>query len=594
MGNDYIVSARKYRPSTFATVVGQSALTRTLRNAIATGRVAQAYLFCGPRGVGKTTCARIFAKTLNCSHRTPDGEACGQCESCLDFDRQVSFNVIELDAASNNGVDQMRELTAQVNVPPTVGRYRVFIIDEVHMLSTQAFNAFLKTLEEPPSYAVFILATTEKNKVLPTILSRCQIYDFARITEGDIAEQLAMVADAEGIGAEPQALALIARKADGAMRDALSIFDQVAASASGSITYDSARASLNVLDYEYYFRFVDAFRRGDVPEALLLFRRVSDDGFDARFFINGLASHLRNLLVSLTPQSASLVEGNAEIAGRYAAQASSFKAPWYYTALGLLADCDLNFRHATDKRLLVEVTLIRLCQLDDGGNLPTPSTRQPLQGTVQPDKTSETPAQQPRPQQPGQQSAPQPAPGQTHSAAVSPASIPSPRPQAPRAPQQRTVSRPAPSLRLKPAPASSTTERPSTPSSPDSEAPPADEPPLPHADIRKAWQEYIDANAEKNIMVVTMGREVPEPDASGRMEMTADHPGQLQEVEQHLAALSEHMRVRTGRPELTVTCRLASPRERSRKLTPAEQLRAVVEKNPVLGELLTMLDVEQI
>lgn len=316
MSSPYIVSARKYRPSTFASVVGQTALTRTLKNAIESGRLAQAYLFCGPRGVGKTSCARIFAKTINCEHRTPDGEACGQCDSCRDFERGVSYNVIELDAASNNGVNEMRSLTEQVNVPPATGHYRVFIIDEVHMLSTGAFNAFLKTLEEPPSYAVFILATTEKNKVLPTILSRCQTYDFARITERDIAGQLHRVADAEGITVEDAALEVIARKADGAMRDALSIFDQVAAASGGNVTYSAAIESLNVLDYDVYFRFTDAFAKGDVPASLLLYNQVRDAGFDARFFVNGLAGHVRNLLVARSPETAALLEVGEEGAGR--------------------------------------------------------------------------------------------------------------------------------------------------------------------------------------------------------------------------------------------------------------------------------------
>ena len=291
---NYIVSARKYRPSTFRSVVGQQALTHTLKSAIESDRLAHAYLFCGPRGVGKTSCARIFAKTINCLNPTADHEACNQCESCVAFNEQRSYNIVELDAASNNSVDDIRNLIDQVRIPPQIGRYRVFIIDEVHMLSQQAFNAFLKTLEEPPAHAIFILATTEKHKIIPTILSRCQIYDFSRITVHDIVEQLQYIASQEGITAEHSALNVIAQKADGAMRDALSIFDQVAAASEGNITYQSTIANLNVLDPDYYFRLVEAFKNCDVPEALLIYKDVRDHGFDSKFFINGLAQHLRD------------------------------------------------------------------------------------------------------------------------------------------------------------------------------------------------------------------------------------------------------------------------------------------------------------
>ncbi len=312
----YIVSARKYRPATFKSVIGQKSLTATLRNAIETNRIAQAYLFCGPRGVGKTSCARIFAKAINCLSPTKDGEACGVCESCRAIEQGNSFNVIELDAASNNSVDNIRELNEQVNMPPTTGRYRVFIIDEVHMLSPAAFNAFLKTLEEPPAYVVFILATTEKHKVIPTILSRCQIYDFKRITIQDMVEHLQYVASNEGITADVPSLNVIAKKADGAMRDALSIFDQVAASSFGNITYESTIASLNVLDYEYYFRLIEAFRLGDAPQALLIYKEIRDHGFDSLFFANGLASHIRDLMVAWSNQTASLLEVADDIAER--------------------------------------------------------------------------------------------------------------------------------------------------------------------------------------------------------------------------------------------------------------------------------------
>ena len=313
----YIVSARKYRPSTFKTVVGQKALTATLKNAIDSDRLAQAYLFCGPRGVGKTSCARIFAKTINCLNPAADGEACNECESCKAFNEGRSMNIMELDAASNNSVDGIRTLTDQVRIPPQLGKYRVFIIDEVHMLSVAAFNAFLKTLEEPPKYVIFILATTEKHKIIPTILSRCQIYDFNRITINDMVEQLSYVASQEGITADPAALNIIAQKADGAMRDALSIFDQVAASSRNNITYQSAIANLNVLDYEYYFRLVDAFLAGDVITSLLIYKEVRDHGFDSLFFINGLASHIRDLMVAADARTIPLLEVSSDVAIRY-------------------------------------------------------------------------------------------------------------------------------------------------------------------------------------------------------------------------------------------------------------------------------------
>lgn len=323
----YIVSARKYRPATFNTVVGQKALTATLKNAIASHRLAQAYLFCGPRGVGKTSCARIFAKTINCLSPTPDGEACGHCDSCRAIEQGNSFNLVELDAASNNSVDDIRSITEQVNVPPQNGQYRVFIIDEVHMLSNAAFNAFLKTLEEPPKYVVFILATTEKHKVIPTILSRCQIYDFKRITVNDMIDHLEYVASQEGIATDREALGIISLKADGAMRDALSIFDQVAASSRGQVTYRNTIENLNVLDYDYYFRLVDAFRDGDIPSALLIYKEVRDKGFDSLFFVNGLAAHVRDLMVAADPRTVPLLETSEEVSRRYVEQAPTHHEP---------------------------------------------------------------------------------------------------------------------------------------------------------------------------------------------------------------------------------------------------------------------------
>ena len=360
---NYIVSARKYRPSTFDSVVGQRALTTTLKNAIATQKLAHAYLFCGPRGVGKTTCARIFAKTINCLHPTENGEACNECESCSAFNEQRSYNIHELDAASNNSVEDIRSLIEQVRIPPQIGRYKVYIIDEVHMLSQAAFNAFLKTLEEPPHHAIFILATTEKHKILPTILSRCQIYDFNRISVNDTVEHLQYVAEKEGIQAEPEALNVIAQKADGGMRDALSIFDQVVSFTNGHVTYKSAIENLNVLDYEYYFRITDCLLENKVPEIMLLFNDILNKGFDGNHFITGLASHFRDLLVSRDAATLPLLEVGASVRERYQAQAQKCKTSFLYKAMKLCNDCDLNYRASKNKRFLVELTLIQVAQL---------------------------------------------------------------------------------------------------------------------------------------------------------------------------------------------------------------------------------------
>ena len=361
----FIVSARKYRPSTFRSVVGQEALTTTLKNAIAGNKLAHAYLFSGPRGVGKTTCARIFAKTINCLKPLHDHEACNECESCVAFNEQRSYNIHELDAASNNGVDDIRSLIDQVRVPPQIGRYKVYIIDEVHMLSQSAFNSFLKTLEEPPSHAIFILATTEKHKIIPTILSRCQVYDFNRINIGDIVAHLQYVAKEEEVKTEPEALNIIAQKADGGMRDALSIFDQTVSYTGGNITYKAVIENLNVLDYEYYFRLSDAIIRGSVVDCLLLLNDILNSGFEGQYIISGIASHFRDLLVCKDPATAVLFQVGASIRERYIAMAKKCSNELLYQSIGIANDCDLNYRQSKNKRLLLELTLIRLCQLQE-------------------------------------------------------------------------------------------------------------------------------------------------------------------------------------------------------------------------------------
>ena len=423
---NYIVSARKYRPSTFQSVVGQKSLTQTLKNAIDAGKLAHAYLFCGPRGVGKTSCARIFAKTINCLHPTPAGEACNECESCQAFNEQRSYNISELDAASNNSVDDIRQLVDQVRIPPQIGKYKVYIVDEVHMLSTAAFNAFLKTLEEPPHHAIFILATTEKHKILPTILSRCQVYDFQRITIADIAEHLQYVASQEGIQAEAEALSVIAQKADGGMRDALSIFDQISSFTAGNITYNAVIENLNVLDYEYYFRLTEAFLSANVPAALLLYKEICDKGFESQHFISGLSNHFRNLLVSKDASTLSLLEMGEATAKRYGEQAGKCDVRLLYKAMDLSNRCDLDYRVSNNKRFLVELMLIQICQL----SMPAePMAQQPQLQSIKNTPQQPTATTQAT------------APAATPSAQAQPTQAPTP--QAPRPSAQTYTPRPA-------------------------------------------------------------------------------------------------------------------------------------------------------
>lgn len=365
--DNYIVSARKYRPSTFGSVVGQKSLTATLKNAIQSNKLAHAYLFCGPRGVGKTSCARIFAKTINCMNLTPEGEACNTCESCLSFIEQRSLNIHELDAASNNSVEDIRSLIDQVRIPPQIGKYKVYIIDEVHMLSQAAFNAFLKTLEEPPRHALFILATTEKHKILATILSRCQVYDFSRISVADAVAHLQYIASSEGVTAEPDALNIIALKSDGGMRDALSVFDRIVSYTGGNITYQAVIENLNVLDYEYYFRITEAMLKGEVRTCLLILNGILEKGFEGQHVITGLASHFRDLLVARDESTLTLLEAGASIRERYRDMAKQCTDRLLFQAIERAGECDLNYRESRNRRLLLELTLIQLCQLTETG-----------------------------------------------------------------------------------------------------------------------------------------------------------------------------------------------------------------------------------
>jgi DNA polymerase-3 subunit gamma/tau len=387
---NFIVSARKYRPKTFDTVIGQQSITLTLKNAIRSNQLAQAFLFCGPRGVGKTTCARILAKTINCSNLSPAIEACEECESCRSFNDSASFNIHELDAASNNSVDDIRNLVDQVRIPPQVGKYKVYIIDEVHMLSQQAFNAFLKTLEEPPPYAKFILATTEKHKIIPTILSRCQIYDFKRIGVEDIARQLSEVALKEGINADPEALHVIAQKADGAMRDALSMFDQIVSFAGNTLSYETVINNLNVLDYEYYFRVVDQMLQGDIHQVLLILNEILDNGFDGQHFLIGLGEHLRNLLVCKDPSTIRLMETSEGIKSRYLKQSEACGVDFLLKSLDINNKCDINYKSSNHKRLHLEIALMQMCALQVARAVKPGSTAVPAQAP--PVQTAPVPA----------------------------------------------------------------------------------------------------------------------------------------------------------------------------------------------------------
>ncbi|MBR1543307.1 MAG: DNA polymerase III subunit gamma/tau [Muribaculaceae bacterium] len=586
MSESYIVSARKYRPSSFATVVGQKALTHTLKTAIASDRLAHAYLFCGPRGVGKTSCARIFAKTINCQHRTPDGEACNECESCQAFNEQRSYNIVELDAASNNSVDDIRNLTDQVRIPPQIGRYKVFIIDEVHMLSTAAFNAFLKTLEEPPEYAVFILATTEKQKVIPTILSRCQIYDFARITVPDIVAQLQYIGAQEGITAEPAALNVIAQKADGAMRDALSIYDQVAASTQGNITYQSAIDNLNVLDYDYYFRLDETFLSGAVADALLIYKEIRDKGFDSLFFVNGLAQHLRDLMVAATPATASLLEMNREVAQRYVAQAAKFGPRFFYKAMDLCNDCDINYRQTSNKQFLVELTLIKICQI-------LSAEQQPSAGTepMKPVKSQAAPAAAPSPAQTAV--TPSPAPQATPSpSAPAPASMsaPMPTPPPPVVPQaapapRRVISAQQPPKRVMisgVAPAAKKAE-----SSAPVQTGQVRREPFTEEQLVAAWNDFIVKNPQDKIIINTMRTSLPMKMDDTTYQVRVESDVQVNFMESQKSKILSFLRTALNNDFLALNVVKVEAAPRAAVMTQHELVKNFAARNQNLQQLIS-------
>lgn len=593
---NYIVSARKYRPSTFESVVGQRALTTTLKNAIATGKLAHAYLFCGPRGVGKTTCARIFAKTINCMSPTADGEACNQCESCTSFNEQRSYNIHELDAASNNSVDDIRQLVEQVRIPPQIGKYKVYIIDEVHMLSASAFNAFLKTLEEPPRHAIFILATTEKHKILPTILSRCQIYDFSRIGVEDTVAHLAYVASKEGITAEPEALNVIALKADGGMRDALSIFDQVVSFTGGHITYKSVIENLNVLDYEYYFKLTGFFLENKISDALLLLNNVLNKGFDGSHFITGLSSHLRDLLVSKDPATLPLLEVGASIRERYQAQAQQCPLPFLYRAMKLCNDCDLNYRASKNKRLLVELTLIQVAQLtaeeDDGAN-----GRSPKQA-IKPIFTQPAAAQQPQataamPQQTVQpavqtNSTPQPAATQ-HSNATTPHATPAAVLMA-----QGREEKKIPVMKMSGLGVS--IKRPhieeeqrnpsSNPTAAHQAAQPEEDYIFNERDLNYYWQEYAGRMPKEQVAIAKRMQNMRITLINDTtFEAVVDNEIVAKEFTGMIPTLQNYLRTRLKNRKVTMTVRISAPTEKVRAYGRVEKFQMMAQKNSALLQL---------
>lgn len=595
----YLVSARKYRPTTFESVVGQSALTSTLKNAVVSGRIASSYLFCGTRGVGKTTCARIFAKTINCEHLTADGNPCNECDSCKAFNAGTSLNIIELDAASNNGVDAMRALTEQVRVPPVQGRYKVFIVDEVHMLSTQAFNAFLKTLEEPPSYVVFVLATTEKQKIIPTILSRCQIYDFHRISIPDIIRQLQYVASQEGIEAEEAALNVIATKADGGMRDALSVFDQVAASSQGKVTYEHTIASLNVLDYKYYTRLTEAFLTGDVLLTWVIYREIRDAGFDSLFFINGLAAYLRDLMMARDPSTVGLVEAGEEARRQMADIGARCTPGFLYRAMSLCNDADLNYRTASNKQFLVELTLAKICQ----SLSPSPNKGSDGEGRLRKIDAAATKATltaAPQPQQPAQRPAPtastapkqpqrtsQTTPAASRPAEAAQALRPTATPAAAAVPpppgMRSTLKMPTVNINRQPAP---TAQADPGSQQPGQGAAAGRRNPYSQTDLDRAWDGFIEAFPRKRILVNSMRTSRPVRIDENNVGVDLDSEIQMATFREEFSELLQWLRDRLENDYVALQLKVTDRAPSRHVLNDRELMITIMKERPMLEKFV--------
>jgi len=582
---EYIVSARKYRPISFDTVVGQQALTTTLRNAVKSGKLAHAYLFCGPRGVGKTTCARIFAKAINCLTPTEQGEACGHCESCQAFNEQRSFNIFELDAASNNSVEHIKTLMEQTRIPPQVGRYKVFIIDEVHMLSTAAFNAFLKTLEEPPAHVIFILATTEKHKILPTILSRCQIYDFERMTVRNTIDHLKSVAQREGITVEEEALAVIAEKADGGMRDALSIFDQCASFCQGNITYQKVIEDLNVLDAENYFQLINLSINNKVSDIMLLLNGIINKGFDGGLLIQGLARHVRNVLMAKDPQTLPLLEVSDQQRQRYQEQAKRCDTRMLYEALRLMNQCDIQYRQSSNKRLLVELTLIEIAQITQPDEGPA-SGRKPRRLK----SLFKHLMQQPRPKT----AAPQ--------VAVAKPAASSPTPTAPTTPTTPTTPTPSPkptpklmssisfswnNLRNKPRgnmPAAEGSQQENNPSA-------GDQQPFDQHALELEWLSMCNRMPQHLSGVATRMKNMsPTITKFPAVEVLVDNQLAQEQVESIKGSIINTLKLHLHNKDITLTIRVAEHQELGKILTRSEQFQQMEEENPSVGKLREIFD----
>ena len=586
---EYIVSARKYRPTSFDTVVGQQALTTTLKNAVKSGKLAHAYLFCGPRGVGKTTCARIFAKAINCLSPTEAGEACGHCESCQAFNEQRSFNIFELDAASNNSVEHIKTLMEQTRIPPQVGKYKVFIIDEVHMLSTAAFNAFLKTLEEPPAHVIFILATTEKHKILPTILSRCQIYDFERMTVRNTIDHLKSVAEREGISYEDEALAVIAEKADGGMRDALSIFDQAVSFCQGNITYQKVIEDLNVLDSENYFQIVDLANQNKVSDIMVLLNSIINKGFDAGLLIQGLAKHVRNVLMAKDPQTLPLLEVSDQQRQRYQQQAAKCDTRMLYESLRIMNRCDINYRQSNNKRLLVELTLIEMSQITQPDDTPGAGRRprrlkslfRQLMQQAQPKNT----APQVAVAQPvaSTQKAPEtpeiPATPKTPSSPVTPAATPK---------LKSSISFSWNNLRNK----GKGKNSPNLAEVPQAEGTPKEEQSaFDQHDLELEWLSMCNRMPQKYSGIATRMKNMsPVIMEFPAIEVVVETQLALEQMEQIKGSIVNTLKLYLHNKDITLSMRIAEHEEEVKTLSRREQYELMEKENPSVGQLRELLD----
>jgi len=568
---DFVVSARKYRPATFKSVVGQEAIVNTLKNAIANHHMAQSFLFCGTRGVGKTSCARILAKTINCQNLTSDIEACNQCESCKSFNDGRSLNIHELDAASNNSVDDIRGLIEQVRFAPQLGNYKVYIIDEVHMLSQAAFNAFLKTLEEPPAHAIFILATTEKHKIIPTILSRCQTFDFKRIQLKDVAKHLAYISTQEHIEAAPEALHIIAEKADGSMRDALSIYDQMVSFAGKELTYKKVIDNLNILDYDYYFKVTENILNADVASTLLIFNEILANGFDGHLFIGGLGEHIRNLIVGRNPATAQLLEKGGTLKDRYVAQAGQYPESLLFTGLTLLNQCDVSYKMAVNQRLLVEITLIKLCALSPNSKTPIATPVAPEIKTVP--KASAAPAA-PTPVKP-----PAPIAKPVEATPITP-----PKAEAPPAPVVKKVSLPSVTKMMG--------EKPSAQGQQSSQTQATPTAPLVDEAIVEFWKEYINIHKEKKIsLCAILSQATPKKSdtEASIVDVIVGNSVQQQAIDEDRNTLTEFLRTRLKHPTLRLNIIISKTETQRRPYTQEEKFEHMKGKNPEVEDLQNQL-----